>query len=66
MSEEKVQTVESYSVSKITKDVTYNIVTSGLFRKGVFMGTMYVAGGTIVSAVGIGPVAAIGVAIWLL
>ena len=66
MSEEKPKEPESYSVSKITKDITYNIVTSSLFRKGVFMGTMYAAGGTIVSAVGLGPVAAVGIVVWLL
>jgi len=45
---------------------TIYIVTSGLARKAILGGLLYLAGGVIVSTIGLGPVVAISSVIWLL
>ncbi len=64
--EETPKNTEEKVESSLVQKVAYNVVTSSLFRKGIFVGTMYVAGGTIVATVGLGPTIAVGTLIWLL
>jgi hypothetical protein len=42
------------------------IATSSIGRKVVFTGTMYLAGGTIISSIGLLPVLVVGVMAWFL
>lgn len=55
----------STQIAKSTGTATYYILTSSVARKAIFAGTLYFAGGTIVSTVGLPAVIATGVVLWI-
>ena len=56
----------SLKIAKTTGSIALNVATSGIGRKAIFAGTLYFAGATIVSTVGIVPVIVAGTLIWIL
>jgi len=56
----------STNSTDMLKYLTYNTISSSIFRKFVFSGAMYIAGASIISAVGLTPVVVAGTIIWML
>lgn len=54
------------TIAKTTGSAALYVATSSIGRKAIFTGAMYLAGGTIVSTVGLGPVLIVGAVVWLM
>lgn len=64
--EEDPKIIEGKEGPSLAGSIAYNVVTSSLFRKSVFLGAMYAGGSTIIATVGATPVLVVGTLIWLL
>lgn len=49
-----------------TGSIAYYAISSSIGRKAIFTGALYLAGGTIISTIGLAPVIVTGAVIWLL
>ena len=49
-----------------TSYIALYAITSSILRKALFTGTLYLAGGTILSTIGLTPVIVAGALVWLL
>ena len=54
------------TIAKTTGSAALYVATSSIGRKAIFTGAMYLAGGTIVSTVGLAPILVTGAIIWFL